>query len=68
MAHGPAGFIANLNRRLESIELPPEGQITTFAKNADCRRQDLNLHTLNEYQVLNLARLPIPPLRLDRTR
>src|SRR5437667_10015678 len=30
-----------------------------------CRREDSNLHTLNGYQVLNLARLPIPPLRLE---
>src|SRR5262245_47664307 len=28
-----------------------------------CRRQDLNLHCLNGNQALNLARLPIPPLR-----
>ena len=28
-----------------------------------CRRQDLNLHSLNGNQALNLARLPIPPLR-----
>src|SRR5205807_10073054 len=28
-----------------------------------CRREDSNLHTLYGYQVLNLARLPIPPLR-----
>ena len=27
------------------------------------RREDSNLHTLYGYQVLNLARLPIPPLR-----
>jgi hypothetical protein len=32
-----------------------------------CRREDSNLHTLNGYQVLNLARLPIPPLRLSRS-
>lgn len=31
-----------------------------------CRRQDLNLHWVNPNQVLNLARLPIPPLRLGR--
>ena len=30
----------------------------------ECRRQDLNLHSLNGNQALNLARLPIPPLRL----
>lgn len=29
-----------------------------------CRRQDLNLHDLEGHQALNLARLPIPPLRL----
>lgn len=29
-----------------------------------CRRQDLNLHALDGHQALNLARLPIPPLRL----
>ena len=29
-----------------------------------CRRQDLNLHDLVGHQALNLARLPIPPLRL----
>jgi hypothetical protein len=29
-----------------------------------CRRQDLNLHDLYGHQALNLARLPIPPLRL----
>src|SRR5262245_39398425 len=28
-----------------------------------CRRQDLNLHSLDGNQALNLARLPIPPLR-----
>src|SRR5215471_5349053 len=28
-----------------------------------CRRQDLNLHWVNPNQALNLARLPIPPLR-----
>jgi hypothetical protein len=28
-----------------------------------CRREDSNLHSLNGNQVLNLARLPIPPLR-----
>ncbi len=36
-----------------------------------CRREDLNLHGVNPHQVLNLARLPIPPLRLSfvfRTR
>ena len=30
----------------------------------ECRREDLNLHGVNPHQVLNLARLPIPPLRL----
>ena len=30
-----------------------------------CRRQDLNLHWVNPNQALNLARLPIPPLRLE---
>ncbi len=34
-----------------------------FCANSRCRREDSNLHTLNGYQVLNLARLPIPPLR-----
>src|SRR5262249_51540928 len=29
-----------------------------------CRREDSNLHSLNGNQVLNLARLPVPPLRL----
>ena len=29
----------------------------------ECRRQDLNLHSLVGNQALNLARLPIPPLR-----
>jgi hypothetical protein len=29
----------------------------------DCRRQDLNLHDLYGHQALNLACLPIPPLR-----
>src|SRR5437016_7179772 len=29
----------------------------------NCRREDSNLHSLNGNQVLNLARLPIPPLR-----
>lgn len=29
-----------------------------------CRRQDLNLHSHYRNQALNLARLPIPPLRL----
>jgi hypothetical protein len=33
----------------------------------NCRREDSNLHSLNGNQVLNLARLPIPPLRLKRT-
>src|SRR5262245_52292378 len=28
-----------------------------------CRREDSNLHSLNGNQVLNLARLPVPPLR-----
>ncbi len=28
-----------------------------------CRRQDLNLHSHYRNQALNLARLPIPPLR-----
>src|SRR5215471_2941297 len=31
-----------------------------------CRRQDLNLHWVNPNQALNLARLPIPPLRRGR--
>src|SRR5205085_9101916 len=31
-----------------------------------CRREDSNLHSLYGNQVLNLARLPIPPLRLGR--
>src|SRR5262245_29495240 len=31
-----------------------------------CRRQDLNLHEVNPHQALNLARLPIPPLRRPR--
>ena len=30
----------------------------------ECRREDLNLHGVSSHQVLNLARLPIPPLRL----
>src|SRR5438132_12877939 len=34
----------------------------------ECRREDSNLHTLNGYQVLNLARLPIPPLRRPHLR
>ena len=33
---------------------------------AICRRQDLNLHWVNPNQALNLARLPIPPLRRGR--
>src|SRR5512134_1179601 len=28
-----------------------------------CRREDSNLHPVNPDQTLNLARLPIPPLR-----
>lgn len=28
-----------------------------------CRREDSNLHSLYGNQVLNLARLPVPPLR-----
>ena len=31
---------------------------------SSCRRQDLNLHSHYRNQALNLARLPIPPLRL----
>ena len=30
----------------------------------ECRREDSNLHVHYGHQVLNLARLPIPPLRL----
>src|SRR5262249_40877225 len=30
---------------------------------ARCRREDSTLHSLNGNQVLNLARLPVPPLR-----
>ena len=29
-----------------------------------CRREDLNLHSLYGNQLLKLARLPVPPLRL----
>src|SRR3954452_249117 len=32
-----------------------------------CWRQDLNLHSLDGNQALNLARLPIPPLQLPRS-
>src|SRR5579871_6017103 len=32
---------------------------------ARCRREDSNLHSLSGNQVLNLARLPIPPLRRE---
>jgi hypothetical protein len=31
-----------------------------------CRREDSNLHPVNPDQTLNLARLPIPPLRQVR--
>src|SRR5436190_20173770 len=34
----------------------------------NCRREDSNLHSLNGNQVLNLARLPIPPLRRADSR
>ena len=34
----------------------------------ECRRQDLNLHSHYRNQALNLARLPIPPLRLAQSR
>ena len=44
---------------------PPASEIENGWHNrVDCRREDSNLHTLYGYQVLNLARLPIPPLRL----
>src|SRR5262249_19572379 len=33
---------------------------------AKCRREDSNLHSLNGNQVVNLARLPVPPLRQVR--
>src|SRR5262249_18378921 len=33
----------------------------------ECRRQDLTLHEVTPPQALNLARLPIPPLRLHQS-
>src|SRR5262249_29137237 len=38
------------------------GGSTFLQRFSKCRREDSNLHSLSGNQVLNLARLPIPPL------
>src|SRR5439155_26931391 len=43
---------------------PSKKGLTHRRKSFECRREDSNLHSLNGNQVLNLARLPVPPLRL----
>src|ERR1700722_3407482 len=40
-------------------------RFTTSPYVSRCWRQDLNLHSLDGNQALNLARLPIPPLQLS---
>jgi RNA polymerase sigma factor (sigma-70 family) len=43
---------------------PDRRRVNRDGFGGECRRQDLNLHWVNPNQALNLARLPIPPLRL----
>jgi hypothetical protein len=59
---GGAGFCGN--RRSTKKGFTPLGRKPLHGN--ECRREDSNLHSLNGNQVLNLARLPVPPLRLQR--
>jgi RNA polymerase sigma factor (sigma-70 family) len=55
---GAVGIVLGMERTREARRVNANG----FRE--ECRRQDLNLHWVNPNQALNLARLPIPPLRL----
>ena len=68
-----------LEENIEGIVVQPTGEAFLKVNPAEllpspgfplawCRRRDSNPHTRNGYWILNPARLPIPPLRLQLWR